>query len=312
MISPAPLALVTGGAGFIGSHLARQLLAEGWRVRVIDNLSSGHVENLPAGIEFIEGDIRAPALVDLACDGASAIFHLAAMVSVTASLAEPELARAINIDGTRHLLRAASRSGVSRFIFSSSCAVYGGGEPVQHEQLPPAPLSPYAETKLQGEIFARDYASEELKIVCLRYFNIYGPGQNAASDYAAAVPRFIRLALRGEAPTIFGDGEQTRDFVYVEDIVRANILAAAGQHLPPAPLVLNIGTGRATSINQLWGQIAELTGTAATPVYAPARSGEIRHSRAHTEKTRSMLGFESVRTLRDGLKSTIAALRLTD
>jgi nucleoside-diphosphate-sugar epimerase len=304
------LALVTGGAGFIGSHLTRLLLAEGWRVRVLDNLSSGRSDNLPEGVDFIEGDIRDSAVAEQACHGAAAIFHLAALVSVTASIAQPALARSINLDGTRHLLRAAALHRVPRFVFSSSCAVYGDIDaPVQHEDLPPSPLSPYAETKLLGEQLAREHSGPALQAVCLRYFNIYGPRQNAASDYAAAIPRFVRLALRGEAPTIFGDGEQTRDFVYVEDIARANLLAATRDPMPSPFQVLNIGTGLATSVNLLWRHIADLSATPVAALHAPARPGEIRHSRASVERAGSVLGFASSHDLRTGLELTVSSLR---
>ncbi|HKB57170.1 MAG TPA: NAD-dependent epimerase/dehydratase family protein, partial [Lacunisphaera sp.] len=231
-------ALITGGAGFIGSNLADLLLAKGWRVRVLDNLSSGNIANLPAGhqhLEFISGDIRDATTVRDACAGIDSVFHLAALVSVIESIKSPQLAKEINVDGTRNVFAGAAAAGVRRVVFSSSCAVYGDapGDP-QHEGLPPAPTSPYAATKLAGETLAAQFGARGLSVISLRYFNVYGPRQNPASDYAAVVPRFLDLALRRQAPTIYGDGEQIRDFIYVGDVARANLLAAEFTGEPPA------------------------------------------------------------------------------
>lgn len=307
------VALVTGGAGFIGSHLVDLLLLAGWKVRVLDNLSTGNLANLPAQhgrLEFIAADIRNANAVQHACAGVDTVFHLAAQVSVLESIREPRVTREVNVEGTAGLFGAAAAAGVRRVVFSSSCAVYGD-DPAQpkKEDMPVAPLSPYATSKLAGEQLASRYSRQDLSIISLRYFNVYGPRQNPDSDYAAVVPRFIARALRGQAPMIYGDGGQTRDFLYVGDVARANLSAAELAGAPAAPALFNIGTGQATSVVELWRRIAAVIPLAPPPVYAAALPGEIRDSRADTTCARSVLGFTATTTLPQGLLATANALR---
>src|SRR5512138_3332065 len=229
-------ALVTGGAGFIGSHIVRALVAEGARVRVLDNLSSGLQANLSGierKVELQEGDIRNAVACRNACRGVDAVFHLAAFISVPGSVRDPVTADAVNIGGTLNVLLAARDAGVKRVVFSSSAAVYGDPEPAEDgrvtvtEKTPAAPLSPYGVEKLYGEHMCRLFAHlYGMQTASLRYFNVYGPRQNPRSEYAAVVPKFVTMLLAGEQPTIFGDGEQTRDLVFVEDVARANLLAS--------------------------------------------------------------------------------------
>jgi nucleoside-diphosphate-sugar epimerase len=307
-----PRALVTGGAGFIGSHLVALLLARGWQVRVLDNFTTGRRENLPAsapGLEIMSGDIRENPAVDQACVGVKVVFHLAALVSVVQSIKAPGLTEEINTQGTGRIFTAAARAGAHRVVFSSSCAVYGlpaGG--AQHENMPASPQSPYAATKLAGENLAA-HAAPGLSIVCLRYFNVYGPGQSAKSDYAAVIPRFIEAARHGRPPVIYGDGEQTRDFIFVGDVAQANLQAAEHGDSLLRPAVFNIGTGHAISVNTLWGQIARHFPAAPGPIYQPARSGEVRFSQADVNRARNVLSFTAGTNLTVGLGATIAAGR---
>lgn len=314
-VSDPSLCLVTGGAGFIGSHLTAALLAEGMRVRVLDNLSSGNPANLApveARIDFRQGDIRSADDVRHAMQGVRYVFHLAALVSVVESIQKPALAEAINVIGTANVFAAAVQAGVERTVFSSSCALYGNTTvSPQHEALPPDPTSPYAAHKLAGERLAHELNQAADRVVCLRYFNVYGPRQNPRSDYAAVIPKFLALALQKTAPTIYGDGEQTRDFVYVGDIVRANLRAATATFAHPGSRLFNIGSGAATSVNELWGMINRLTGQSVAPLHQPARSGEVRHSRASTRQTNEVLDFHPLTALPDGLARTAASLGFT-
>ncbi len=246
-----PIALVTGGAGFIGSHLVQLLADRGWSVRVLDNLSTGSRDNLAGtGAELVEGDIRDPQAVDQAALGAGLVFHLAAMISVPESMAQPVECYRANVLGSLHVLDAARRAGARKVVLSSSCAVYGNaGHPVD-ESSETAPISPYAASKLAMEQAARMMAAAfGLETVCLRYFNVYGPRQAPDSPYAAAIPIFIRTMQSGRAPVIFGDGLQTRDFVFVGDVARANLLAAEARVEPGT--VFNIGSGRSVTINEV-------------------------------------------------------------
>ncbi len=301
-------ALVTGGAGFIGSHLAEGLVRRGHAVRVFDNLSTGSLDNLAPvrdAVEVVTGDLRDGEAVYRAVAGVEVVFHQAADPSVPRSISHPRDCYEINVLGTLNLLAAARDAGCRRVVFASSCAVYGN-DPRQpkREELPPAPESPYAASKLAGEelcqVFTRVYG---LETVALRYFNVYGPRQSPDGPYASVIPRFIADLRDGARPCVFGDGEQTRDFIFVGDVVEANLRAATASEAVGE--VINIGSGHSTSINALLTVLAPLIGSAADPVYAPQRPGDVRHSLAETSKARRLLGFEARTPLAEGLAQTV-------
>ncbi len=300
--------LVTGGAGFIGSHIAEALAGRGDEVRVLDDLSTGKRENL-AGIaghvEFLEGDIRDLATCRRAVEGARTVFHQAALASVVRSVADPILADAINVRGTLNMLVAARDAGVRGFVLASSSAVYGD-DPASPkvEGREGKPLSPYGVGKLVDEKYAQVFhALHGLKTVALRYFNVYGPRQDPHSEYSAVIPLFIDRMLRGERPTIYGDGEQSRDFVYVGDVVRANLAAADTD--AAAGEVFNVAGGRGTTVNGLLAAVNAALGTGLEAVYAPPRPGDILHSTADISKARRLLGFSPRWPFEDGLKETV-------
>jgi UDP-glucose 4-epimerase len=306
---PMTSTLVTGGAGFIGSHLVEALLKRGRQVRVLDNFSTGRAANLAhlSDVEVITGDVRDEALVDTLVRDADYVLHLAAFVSVPQSMSDPALAHAVNVEGTLNLLNAARRHGLKRLVFSSSCAVYGDndGLPLK-ESAQTRPLSPYAATKLVGEVYCQAYhRAFGVPTVCLRYFNIYGPRQDPNGPYAAAIPKFIRRLKDHQPPIIYGDGTQTRDFVYVADVVRANLLAceqeaAIGQ-------VFNIATGRGLSLLALMEELGELLGVQIRPEFQDERRGDIKHSRGDGNLIASTLLFAPATTLREGLRNLLAA-----
>ncbi len=307
------LALVTGGAGFIGSHIVRALLTEGYRVRVLDDFSSGKLENL-AGLkrerlEVQEGDIRDPRALQTALQGVEVVFHEAAFVSVPASMEDPLTCHAVNDTGTLHLLEAARRAGVERVVLASSAAVYGDNDafPLQ-EDLPPRPLSPYAASKAANELYARLYTvAFGLPVVALRYFNVYGPRQRPDSPYAAAIPIFARRMLAGQPPTIFGDGGQRRDFVFVGDVAQANLCAAESP--AAAGEAINICTGREVSLLELIAVLRDLIPQAPEPVFAPPRPGDIYRSVGNPAKAARLLNFRPQTTLRDGLSAVVEWMR---
>ncbi len=305
---PFQRALVTGGAGFIGSHLVDALAARGCRVTVLDNLSTGSLANLAQlddRIGFVQADIRDEGALAQAAGGAEVIFHQAAVVSVPGSVQDPVGSASVNEAGTLGVLDAARRLGVRRVVLASSCAVYGDDPDLpKHENLPPAPSSPYAVQKLCNELYARLFHRlYGLETVCLRYFNVYGPRQDPSSPYSGVISIFIRRALAGEAPAIHGDGSQSRDFVFVADVVRANLLAAASP--PAAGSLFNVGTGEGVRIDRLWQLIADLSGSAAVPRRLPPRAGDVHASRAATRHAAAGLGFRSRFSLREGLEETI-------
>jgi nucleoside-diphosphate-sugar epimerase len=298
--------LVTGGAGFIGSHLVRALLQQGVFVRVLDNFSSGRRENL-AGlkIDILEGDLRDAAKMAEAVQGVDVIFHEAAFVSVPQSMEDPIACFDINQRGTEILLEAARRSGVGRVVLASSAAVYGDADAMPlDEQTPLRPFSPYAVSKRVDELYAEMYThSFGLDVVALRYFNVYGPRQRPDSMYAAAVPIFTRRMLDGKPVTIYGDGGQTRDLIYVGDVVRANL--AASEH-PAAPgQIFNVCTGDETSVSDLVEILRDLIPSAPAPEFAPARSGDIYRSLGNPQKAANLLGFKAQTSLADGLKNVV-------
>ncbi len=297
-------ALITGGAGFIGSHVAA-LLQVHTELRVLDNFRSGQPQNLEGlAVQLFEGTILDRPLLDRALAGVSHVFHLAAMVSVEESMTRPLDCLEVNAGGTLRLLEAAAAAGVRRVVFSSSAAVYGERpEALKHEDLPPDPRSPYAVTKLDGEYYCRLYAADRgLEAVSLRYFNVFGPRQDPSSPYAAAVPIFIRRALAGEPLDVFGDGQQTRDFIYAADVAEANLLAATH---PEASGVYNVGSESELTIAGLARQIIGRTGSPSQIRFLPPRPGDLRHSRAATARLRS-LGFRPRYSLEEGLGLTIA------
>ncbi|HFC08637.1 MAG TPA: SDR family oxidoreductase [Chloroflexi bacterium] len=309
------LALVTGGAGFIGSHIVRALLAEGWQVRVLDDFSSGKRENLagltPARLEVQEGDLRDPLALRAALRGVVVVFHEAAFVSVPASMEDPLTCHEINDVGTARLLEAARQAGVARVVLASSAAVYGDSTafPLREDQ-PPRPLSPYAATKAANELYARLYtAAFDLPVTALRYFNVYGPRQRPDSPYAAAIPIFARRMLAGQPPTIFGDGGQRRDFVFVGDVAQANLRAAESE--AAAGETINICTGHEVTLLELLATLQELIPDAPAPVFASPRPGDIYRSVGDPTKAARLLGFRPQTSLREGLAEVVAWMRTT-
>lgn len=305
-------ALVTGGAGFIGSHLVDGLLEAGWRVRVLDDFSSGREANLAgarARIELIRGDLADPATAAKAVAGAEVVFHQGAIPSVPRSVAEPVRTNRVNIDGTLAVLEAARQAGVRRLVYAASSSAYGDTEVLPKvETMPASSLSPYALQKYAGEVYCRLYHElYGLETVALRYFNIFGPRQDPKSAYAAVVPLFVTCCLRGEPPTIHGDGEQSRDFTFVADAVRANLAAADAPRA--AGQVVNVAGGRRVTLNELLAMIQEIAGSRVTPVHGPVRAGDVRHSLADLGRARALLGWEPATSLRAGLESTVASLR---
>lgn len=314
------LYLVTGGAGFIGSHIATALVSRGDRVRVLDNLSSGRLENLRelglgevgsgAPVELLEGELADSAACRRACEGASGVFHQAAQVSVPRSVEDPEASYEINVMGTLRLLEAARAQGVRRVLFAASSAAYGESESLPKiETMPTDPLSPYASGKVAGEqlmkVWGRCYG---LETVCLRYFNVFGPRQVDDSPYTGVIAIFVRALLDGRAPTIFGDGEQTRDLTYVANVVEVNLRAMAADGLEPGT-VINVGGGERITINQLYDAVAAGLGSDLRPSYAPARTGDVRHSLASIERAKELLGWAPAVDWRVGLAETLAWYR---
>ena len=299
--------LVTGGAGFIGSNLAERLLGDDVQVRVLDNLSTGFMENLEpflGDIEFKQGDVRDLETLQEVMDGVEVVFHQAAVVSVPKSVEDPIEAAMVNDLGTLHVLEAARRAGVRRVVFASSCAVYGDLPHLpKRENMATRPLSPYAAGKLHGETYAFLYSDlYGLDVVCLRYFNVYGPKQDPTSPYSGVISIFLDRAVQGELPTIFGDGEQFRDFVYVADVVQANLLAAYRDNITGT--VINIGTGNSVTVNSLWETISQFAGVEGEPERAEERPGDIRESVADISLAQELLTYEPQYSLQEGLEMT--------
>lgn len=300
-------ALVTGGAGFIGSHLVEALLSAGCKVTVLDNLSTGSLLNLEPlmdHITFYKNDIRELEMLEKAAEGCDVIFHLAAVVAVQQTIRNPVESTMINDIGTINVLEAARARNVRRVVLASSCAVYGDDPRLpKKESMTPRPASPYAVHKLSAEHYARVYFDLfGLETVSLRFFNVYGPRQDPSSPYSGVISIFMAKAASNQVPVIYGDGNQSRDFVYVKDVVKANLLAASTDNL--AGNVFNIGSGSYVFINRLWELIASLGGQRLAPRYEPARSGDILHSVASMELTQSILNFKNEFTLEQGLEMT--------
>lgn len=299
--------LVTGGAGFIGSHIVEHFQGRA-EVRVLDNLRTGFRHNLDGlNCELIEGSILDRGVVRRVVEGVDCVFHLAAMISVPESMEKPIECCELNAQGTLILLEEAARAGVRKLVFSSSAAIYGDNPVVPKvETMLPEPRSPYAITKLDGEYYCRMFADEgRLQTACLRYFNVFGPRQDPRSQYAAAVPIFIQRALRNEPLTIYGDGQQTRDFIYVRDIAAANAFFASNT---PASGVFNVAYGQRITISQLAADIVRLTASGSPIEHAPRRAGDVAHSMASVEKLQST-GFAPEGNLADGLRETIESFR---
>ena len=305
------IVLVTGGAGFIGSHIAEALVKRGARVRVIDNLSTGHLENLKGisgKIDFLQGDLADESTASKAVENVELIFHEAALPSVPRSVANPRETHLASVEATFNILVAAKEKGVRRIIYAASSSAYGDQPTLpKTEEMKPEPLSPYAAAKLVGEyycqVFARAY---NLETLCLRYFNVFGPRQDPGSPYSGVISRFIDLLLKGERPVIYGDGEQTRDFTYISNAIDANMKAAEtnkglGQ-------VINIANGERVTINQVFDLLTEIIGRSdIQPEYKEARKGDILHSLADITRARELLGYEPAIGLREGLQITVGS-----
>ena len=297
--------LVTGGAGFVGSHLCEALVALGRRVRVLDDFSAGNAANLAHiwhAVELVEGSVESPHAVERAMRGVESVVHLAARTSVAESLTEPARYEAVNLGGTRRVLDAAAHARVRRVVFAASSSAYGTHDAPQDESMTPEPLSPYAATKVEGERLVRALAEGGLgtDAVSLRFFNIYGPRQDPNSAYAGVVARFATRVAAGLPVAIFGDGEQTRDFIHVSDAVRA-LVAALDAVEPLGGGVVNIGTGRATSVRGLADAVGAVAGRSVAVEFREARAGEVRHSVAATGRAARMLGFRAETALEAGL-----------
>ncbi|GAB4270798.1 MAG: SDR family oxidoreductase [Deferrisomatales bacterium] len=300
--------LVTGAAGFIGSNLVEALLERGETVRGVDNFLTGKRENLDGldAMEFVEGDVRDPETCRRACEGVDYVLHQAAMGSVPRSIDDPALSNDCNVTGTLNVLVAARDAGVKRVVFAASSSAYGDTPTLPKvETMTPTPLSPYALTKLVGEEYCRLFTElYGLETVSLRYFNVFGKRQDPFSTYAAVIPKFVSALLAGERAEIYGDGEQTRDFTYIDDVVQANLRAceapreACGQ-------VYNVAFGERISLNELYRTIAALLGSDAKPVYGPPRAGDVKHSLADISKARRALGYEPRYTVQQGLAHAI-------
>jgi nucleoside-diphosphate-sugar epimerase len=301
-------ALVTGGAGFIGSNLVRALLARGRKVRVLDNFLTGFRDNLAEvldRIELVEGDIRDAAVCRKTCEGVDVVFHEAALPSVPRSMEDPRSSFECNTLGIFNLLMAARDQGVRRFVFAASSSAYGANEELpKRETMAVCPLSPYAADKAAGELYAgMFYQAFGLQTVCLRYFNVFGPRQDPTNQYAGVIAAFASAMIRGRPPTIYGDGTQSRDFTYVENVIHANLLAADAPETHGE--VVNVGCGEAIDLNRMAAVFNETLGTRLTPVYGPTRAGDVKHSLADISAARALLGYEPRVRFNEGLRLTI-------
>ncbi len=305
--------LVTGGAGFIGSNIAREALVRGIKVRILDNFSTGHWSNLADirnDIEIVEGDIRSYHIVRKAMEGVEVVFHQGALPSVPRSIADPITTNEVNVTGTLNILHAALDAGCRRVLFASSSSIYGDApEQVKTEGLHVRPLSPYAVSKLAGEkymhVFHHIYG---LETVALRYFNVFGPYQDPDSPYSAVIPLFIRACMEEQRPLINGDGQQSRDFTYIANVVHANLLAADSK--AASGMMMNIACGDSITVNHLANAIGRLTGRMdIKPSHRPERIGDVKHSRAAISLARKLLGYEPVTSFEEGLEYTVSFMR---
>jgi UDP-glucose 4-epimerase len=309
--------LVTGVAGFIGSAIARALIERGDDVRGLDDFSTGKWENiadLKSGLDFRRVSVLDAEGLTAACEGIDCVFHEAALPSVPKSVAEPKLTNAVNVEGTLNLLVAARDAGVRRVVYAASSSAYGENEVLpKREDLLPCPISPYAVQKLTGEHYMRAFASVYgLETVSLRYFNIFGPRQDPHSQYSAVLARFISQMLHGQSPTIFGDGEQSRDFTYVENAVKANLLAAEAPLRQDSCRVFNIATGKRYTLNQTYKMLRHITGFSGAPIYGPPRRGDVRHSQADISLAQEHLQYSADVSFEEGLRRTVEWHRRKD
>jgi len=299
--------LVTGGAGFIGSHLTEELVRRGHRVRVVDNLCTGKRRNLAhvPGVDVIEGDLADPAVAPRAVEGVDFVLHQAAIPSVPRSVQDPLTSHRANVDATLNVLLAARDARVKRVVYAASSSAYGETPTLPKvETMAPAPLSPYALQKLVGEQYGRLFTDlYGLETVSIRYFNVFGPRQDPSSPYSGVISLFISALCDGRPPTIYGDGEQTRDFTYVANVVDGVLRACEAPGAAGA--VINVATGARISLNTLFRAVRELVGARVDPVYAPARAGDVRDSQADIQKARRLLGYEPTVSFEEGLKKTV-------
>jgi UDP-N-acetylglucosamine/UDP-N-acetyl-alpha-D-glucosaminouronate 4-epimerase len=298
--------LVTGGGGFIGSAIARASLTRGWHVTVLDNFLTGFRESVPADAELLEADLRNIDALRKACAGVEVVFHQGALRSVPRSVEDPLLSAGCNVTGTLNVLIAAESAGSRRVIYASSSSVYGDSEEqVNSEVTPPDPISPYAVSKLAGEHYCRVWSRlKQLSTVSLRYFNVFGPGQHPESKYAAVFPAFVSALAAGRQPEVHWDGEQSRDFTFIDDVVRANILAATADDRVSGA-VINIGGGRPKTINEVLSSISRAMGRWIDPIHAPKRSGDVRHTRADITRAVDLLGWTPQTAWDEAVKATI-------
>ena len=307
--------LVTGVAGFIGRSIAKRLLQEGHPVRGIDNLSTGKRENLEGldGLEFVEGDVTEPASVADACEGIEVIFHEAALASVPRSVVEPVASNHANVTGTLQLLYAARQSKVRRVIYAGSSSAYGDTPTLpKREDMLPSPISPYAVSKLAGEFYMQSFFRVYgLETVSLRYFNVFGPYQDPSSQYSGVLAKFIPTMLRGEVPTMYGDGGQSRDFTYIENVVNANLLAARAPADRVAGNIFNVATGVRATLSETVTILSKLTGYAGPVQHAKERDGDVKHSLADIGLARTALGYEPTVDFQEGLRRTVEWYRTT-
>lgn len=301
--------LVTGAAGFIGRSIAAELLRRGEAVRGIDSFITGNRENLDGleAMEFLDGDLADPAVCATACDGIEIVFHEAALASVPRSVADPVATNVNCVDATLNLLVAARSAGVRRVIYAGSSSIYGDSPRLpKHEQMLPNPISPYAVAKLAGEQYMRSFARVyRVETVSLRYFNVFGPYQDPTSHYSGVLAIFCRKMLAGEQPTIYGDGEQSRDFTYIDNVVHANLLAAEAPAERVSGLAMNVATGTRITLNETFTILCQLTGYKGEPGYGPPRQGDIRDSLADIGLAGDLLGYKPQVDFREGLNRTV-------
>ena len=305
--------LITGAAGFIGSSLARALLQRGEQVRGLDNFSTGKRENLAdlGRMDFYEASLLDMPAVSMACGDVDYVFHEAAIPSVPKSVADPASSNRANVEGTLNLLIAARDAKVKRVVYAGSSSIYGESPTLpKHEGMTPDPISPYAVSKLAGELYMTSfYRVYGLETVTLRYFNVFGPYQDAGSQYSGVLAKFIMLMLRGEQPTVFGDGEQSRDFTYIDNVVAANLLASSAPAAQVAGRVMNAATGSRITLNETFEILKQMTGYSGTVHHGPERAGDIKHSLADISLAGKLMGYKPVAMFEEGLARTVAWYR---